>query len=73
MTVFGKNTLIPIIDENLEPDYTIGDLVVVPKNRLSSVEAGDKIFFYNDRSEDRVCGYNELEKNLCDLCKEEME
>jgi len=30
------------------------------------------IFFYNDRSEDRVCGYNGLEKNLCDLCREEM-
>jgi hypothetical protein len=28
--------------------------------------------FHDDRSEDRVCGYNGLEKNLCDLCREEM-
>ena len=57
MTVFGKNTLIPIIDENLEPDYTIGDLVVVQKNRLSSVEAGDKIFFYRTASGETTINY----------------
>ena len=63
MTVFGKNTLIPIIDENLEPDYTIGDLVVVPKNRLSSVEAGDKIFFYRTASGETTINYATVTKS----------
>ena len=63
MTVFGKNTLIPIIDENLEPDYTIGDLVVVPKNMLSSVEAGDKIFFYRTASGETTINYATVTKS----------
>ena len=50
VTVFGKNTLIPIIDADLEPNYTIGDLVIAPKSRLSEVEQGDEIFFYRTAS-----------------------
>ena len=46
VTVLGDNTLIPIIDEDLEPNYTVGDLVIVNKGRLSAVESGDEIFFY---------------------------
>ena len=46
VTEFGKSTLIPIIDEDLEPDYTVGDLVIVSKGSLARVEEGDVIFFY---------------------------
>lgn len=48
ITVFGDATLIPIIDENLEPDYTIGDLVIVEKGKLSKVQDGDVVFFYRN-------------------------
>lgn len=46
LTVFGKQTLIPIIDENLEPDYTVGDLLIVKKHKYSTIESGDVVFFY---------------------------
>lgn len=46
VTEFGANTIIPIIDEDLEPDYTVGDLVIVKKGKLSRVDVGDVVFFY---------------------------
>ena len=46
VTEFGNSTIIPIIDEDLEPDYTVGDLVVVSKGSLARVEVDDVIFFY---------------------------
>lgn len=49
VTEFGKNTLILITDDSLEPDYIEGDLVIAKKGGLKKVQAGDKIFFYNDR------------------------
>ena len=46
VTVFGNSTLIPIIDADLEPNYTVGDLVIVQKGGLAYVKEGDEIFFY---------------------------
>ena len=50
VTEFGNTTVIPIIDEDLEPNYTVGDLVIVEKKSLARVEAGDVIFFYRTSS-----------------------
>lgn len=49
VTEFGDKTLILITDDSLEPDYIEGDLVIAEKGKLSKVEVGEKIFFYNDR------------------------
>lgn len=49
VTEFGKDTLILITDDSLEPDYLDGDLVVAKKGNLDKVEVGEKIFFYNDK------------------------
>ena len=57
MTVFGKNTLVPIIDEDLEPDYTLGDLLIIKKNKLSQVDIGDVIFFYRTVSGETSINY----------------
>ena len=46
VTEFGRNTLLPVIDADLEPDYTVGDLLIIQKNNLSTVKEGDTIFFY---------------------------
>ena len=60
ITVLGKNTLIIVKDNELEPDFKKGDLVVVKRNDDKDIEAGDKIFFYN--------GYqNEVTVNLGDV------
>jgi hypothetical protein len=46
VTEFGTNTLVPVIDKDLEPDYTAGDLLIISKNRLAEVKIGDTVFFY---------------------------
>lgn len=45
VTEFGSTTLLPVIDENLEPDYSVGDLLII-KKKISDVSVGDTIFFY---------------------------
>lgn len=51
ITVLGDKTLIIVRDNELEPDYQEGDLVVVTKNKNKDIVAGDKIFFYESTSE----------------------
>ncbi|MDO4377014.1 MAG: hypothetical protein Q4C38_02615 [bacterium] len=51
ITVLGDKTLIIVRDNDLEPDYRKGDLVVVTKNPNRDIVAGDKIFFYDGTSE----------------------
>lgn len=46
VTEFGKYTLLPVIDSYLEPEYHVGDLLVVEKNNLRDVKVGDMIFYY---------------------------
>ena len=50
VTEFGDSTLVLITDKSLEPDYKDGDLVIASKENLDNIEAGDKIFFYNDKN-----------------------
>lgn len=45
VTEFGSTTLLPVIDENLEPDYSVGDLLII-KKKISDVSVGNTIFFY---------------------------
>ena len=47
ITELGKNSLIIVSDNDLEPDYKKNDLVVVYKNNNEDIYNGDKIFFYN--------------------------
>lgn len=46
VAVLDGNTLFPVIDSDLEPNYTVGDLLIVKKNKLVDVKVGDKVFFY---------------------------
>ena len=47
ITELGRNSLIIVEDNDLEPDYKKNDLVVVYKNNNEDIHSGDKIFFYN--------------------------
>jgi len=62
VTVFGKNTLIPIIDEDLEPDYFVGDLVIAKRGSLARVKAGDEILFYRTVSGITTINYAKVTK-----------
>ncbi len=46
VTEFGKYTLLPVIDDYLEPDYKVGDLLLIEKNDVNDVNLGDVIFYY---------------------------
>lgn len=46
VTEFGKYTLLPVIDKYLEPEYNVGDLLIVERNDLGDVKVGDIIFYY---------------------------
>lgn len=59
MTVFGRNTLIPVIDKDL-PDYQLGDLLIVNKNKFSQIDIGDEIFFYRTVSGETSINYAEV-------------
>ncbi len=50
VTVLGTTSIIPITDDNLKPDYALGDLLMVKRNKVSDVKVGDKIFFYRTRT-----------------------
>lgn len=47
ITELGRNSLIIVKDDDLEPSYQKDDLVVVYKNDNEDIKVGDKIFFYN--------------------------
>lgn len=57
LAVLGNDTLVPVIDEDLEPDYTVGDLLIINRGKLSKVEPGDIIFFYRKAGGEATINY----------------
>ncbi len=47
ITELGRNSLIIVSDDDLEPNYIKNDLVVVYKNDNEDIKGGDYVFFYN--------------------------
>ena len=50
VTEFGKSSLIIIEDNNLEPEFNNGDLVIV--NQKDRIKVGENAFFYNTYSKE---------------------
>ena len=50
VSVFGDKTLVIIQEDDDSIDYNKGDLVIVGKNGYKEADAGDTIFFYQNRS-----------------------
>jgi hypothetical protein len=46
-TVFGKNTILIMQSDELEPEFLEGDLLIVKRNSDSKINVGDKVFYYN--------------------------
>ena len=46
ITVLNDKSLIIVKDNELEPTYKKGDLIIVTKNPNKDVKKGDKVFFY---------------------------
>ena len=46
-TVLGKNTLLIIDNDELEPKYNEGDLLIVKRTSDSKINVGEEVFYYN--------------------------
>ena len=57
-TVFGKNTLLIIDSDELEPEFVEGDLLVVKRNSDNKIDIGDRVFYYNSAMNTTVLVYN---------------
>ena len=71
VTTFGKNTLLIIDSDEMEPNFLEGDLVIVKRNSDSKINVGDKVFYYNSAKDTNVWIYlNEVEEKN-DITKDE--
>lgn len=59
VTEFGNITILPVIDENLEPDYILGDLLII-KKKISDVSVGDMVLFYRTAYGETVVNYAKI-------------
>ncbi len=55
--VFGKNTLMIMDSDELEPDYKEGDLLMIKRGSDSKIEVGEKVFYYNSAMNSTVLVY----------------
>lgn len=47
VTIFANRTLIIVENDELEPLYKKGSLIIAKKNNFDEVKVGDDVFFYN--------------------------
>ena len=45
--VFGKTTLLVVDNDELEPEFNEGDLLIIKRESNKKINAGDRVFFYN--------------------------
>lgn len=57
VTSFGKNSLLIIDDDSMEPEFTEGDLLIVKRNSDNNINVGDRIFYYNSTMTSNVFVY----------------
>lgn len=50
VTEFGKSTLLPVVDDDLKPNFNKGDLLIINKVKLDELKNDDIVFFYRTRS-----------------------
>ncbi len=60
VTTFGKNSLLIIDSDELEPEFLEGDLLVVKRNSDNKINVGDKVFYYNSAMNSRVLIYQDV-------------
>ena len=70
-TVFGKNTLLIIDSDELEPEYKEGDLLIIKRNSDNKINIGDKVFYYNSTMNSTVLVYNGVVESKEEITKTE--
>ena len=71
VTTFGKNTLLIIDDDSMEPEFKEGDLVIVKRNSDNKINVGDKVFYYNSAMDSNVWIYLKTIEEKSEVTKDE--
>lgn len=71
VTVFGKNALLIIDSDELEPEFNEGDLLIVKRNSDSKINVGDRVFYYNSAKDSNVLIYQDIVQEKQEINKSE--
>ena len=62
ISVFGDKSLIIVKNDDFEPNYKKGTLLIVKKNNNDDIKVNDNIFFYNTYKNQIVVSYSQVIK-----------
>lgn len=71
VSTFGKTALVVIDNDELEPEYLEGDLLVVKRNSNAKINVGDRVFYYNSAKNSSTLIYNGIVQEKKDIDKNE--
>ena len=71
VTTFGKNALLIIDSDEMEPDFLEGDLLIVKRNSDNKINVGDKVFYYNSKMNSNVFIYLDTVQNKEPVTRDE--
>jgi hypothetical protein len=62
ISIFGDRSLIIVDNNEFEPDYKKGTLLIIQKNANDDIKEGDSIFFYNHYKSQVSVSYSKVTK-----------
>ena len=71
VTSFGKNTLLIIDSDAMEPDFIEGDLLIIKRNSDNKINIGDKVFYYNSAMNSNVWIYLDTVQDKIPVTRDE--
>lgn len=71
VTTFGKNSLLIIDSDELEPEFYEGDLLIVKRNSDNKINVGDRVFYYNSAKDSNVLIYQDVIEDKQEINKSE--
>ena len=71
VSTFGKYSLIIMDNDEYEPEYLEGDLLIVKRNSNAKIEVGDTIFYYNTSKDSDTTVYTDVVQAKKDISRSE--
>lgn len=59
VSTFGKYSLVIIDNDEMEPEYLEGDLLLIKRNSDSKINIGDEVFYYNTSQDSDITIYTD--------------
>lgn len=58
VTTFGKNSLLIVDSDEMEPEFLEGDLLIVKRNSDNKIDVGANVFYYNSSMDSNILIYH---------------